>query len=317
YNLLVHGKAEHEVKTFEEAYNSLHTFSIEKGKFLEKDMPPVKLADFEPIKNGDSVIFTNYRNDRTRQLTDALTQPKCEAHFLKGQERLKDLNFVCMTEYNPDFNLPVAFPVKVEDNTLPDILDKLGCETFFTTERDKQAHLTFFLRGKKEGLLSQSGYNLIPSSKGKLTERMKGGKIKDAIISWITRDDDSRACIANFPNPDIIGHEAIYDKAANTLQILDKRAIKPIVEAARDNEVATIITADHGNIEDLTHGGHTNNPVPFIAILPGLEEEISKGIVYLDDAKDAAISRVAPSFLDILGIKPPAEMYDSLFKMKS
>ena len=89
------------------------------------------------------------------------------------------------------------------------------------------------------------------------------------------------------------------------------------IEEARKNNIATIITADHGNIEDFTHGGHTNNPVPFVAVLPNSEKYIESGKLFLDDASDAAISRVAPSFLDLLkGAKKPDEMYDSLFKMK-
>ena len=145
---------------------------------------------------------------------------------------------------------------------------------------------------------------------------MEAGILKDTVLNWIKRAK-SKGMIVNFANPDMIGHEANYEKARDMLELLDTRVLRQIITKAREEDIATIITADHGNIEDLTHGGHTNNPVPFISVLPGMESAIADGSLFLDNAADAAINRVAPSFLDALkGAKTPSVMYDSLFKMK-
>jgi bisphosphoglycerate-independent phosphoglycerate mutase (AlkP superfamily) len=114
----------------------------------------------------------------------------------------------------------------------------------------------------------------------------------------------------------MIGHEQDFKKGIKTLDYIDN-ILQNIVESARKRNIATIITADHGNIEDFSHGGHTNNPVPFVAVLPKCEKQIESNRLFLDDDPDAAISRVAPSFIDtIRDIKKPNIMYDSLFKMK-
>ena len=276
-------------------------------------MPPVKLAGFEPIKNNDGVIFTNYRNDRTRQLTDAITQRECTAPFLQGQDRLHNLNFVCMTEYDPSYHLPVAFPAAVHSNTLTQLLNDQKFNPWVAAETEKQAHVTFFFDGKKHVSYSDTSYFFPSSNHSKLQPRMEADTIRDLIMSWMG-NKKSKAMIVNFANPDMIGHDANFNKGVTTLNFLD-RVLFRVIDTARENNIATIITADHGNIEDMTHGGHTNNPVPFIAVLPGYEKLIEKGKVFLDNARDAAINRVAPTFLDILkGAKAPDVMYDSLIK---
>ena len=317
YDLLVNGKAEHHAENFESIYERLHTFTKEEGRFLEKDMPPVILKGFEPIKDGDGVVFTNYRNDRTRQLTDAITQTECTAPFLEGQKRLEDINFVCMTEYDPSYHLPVAFPVQVHSNTLTQTLNDQKFHPWVAAETEKQAHVTFFFDGKKHIRFSDTSYFFPASDHEELTPKMEAGILKDLVLDWIDRAK-SKAMVVNFANPDMIGHEANYEKARDMLELIDTRVLRRIISKAREEDIATIITADHGNIEDLTHGGHTNNPVPFISVLPGMESAIANGSLYLDDAADAAINRVAPSFLDALkGAKTPEVMYDSLFKMKN
>lgn len=317
YNLLVNGKAEHHANKFEDIYAKLHTFTKEDGKFLEKDMPPVTLKGFEPIKDGDGIVFTNYRNDRTRQLTDAITQEECTAPFLEGQKRLEDINFVCMTEYDPSYHLPVAFPVQVHSNTLTQTLNDQKFFPWVAAETEKQAHVTFFFDGKKHIRFSDTSYFFPASDHEQLTPKMEAGILKDLVLDWIGRPK-SKAMVVNFANPDMIGHEANYEKARDMLELIDTRVLRKIITKAREEDIATIITADHGNIEDLTHGGHTNNPVPFITVLPGLEKAISDKTLYLDDVADAAINRVAPSFLDALkGARTPEVMYDSLFKMKN
>ena len=314
YDLLVNGKAEFEASDFKSVYDRLHTFGSEEGKFLEKDMPPVKLKGFIPIQSGDGIIFTNYRNDRTRQLTDALTQKACTAPFLENQKRPEDINFVCMTEYDPSYHLPVAFPAEVHSNTLTQILNDQNFKPWVAAETEKQAHVTFFFDGKKHVRFSNTSYFFPSSDHEKLLPKMEAGTIRDIVLSWIG-NKKSKAMIVNFANPDMIGHDANFSKGVKTLNFLDKILFR-IVDIARENKIATLITADHGNIEDMTHGGHTNNPVPFIAVLPGFERYIEKGKVFLDTTKDAAINRVAPTFLDVLkGAKKPDIMYDSLIQM--
>lgn len=311
YDLLVNGKADYAAKDFHRIWNTLH----EEEHIKEKDIPAVKLDGFKPIRDGDAVIFTNYRNDRTRQLTDAITQSSCTAPFLENQKRLKDINFVCMTEYDPSYHLPEAFPVQMHSNTLTQVLNDQKFRPFVAAETEKQAHMTFFFDGKKHIRFSDTSYFFPASDHDTLTPEMQGKTIKDLILSWMN-NKNSKAMMVNFANADMIGHEQIYSKGVKTLDYLDA-TLQKIVETARKMNIATLITADHGNIEDFTHGGHTNNPVPFIAVLPHSEKYIESKKVFLDEDENAAISRVAPSFLDLLkGAKKPNIMYDSLFKMK-
>lgn len=313
YNLLVNGKADYQAEKFEDIFEKLHTFKNEPGKFLEKDMPPVILSGFKPIQDNDGVIFTNYRNDRTRQLTDAITQLECSAPFLNEQRRLQNLNFVCMTEYDPSYHLPVAFPAQVHSNTLTQVLNDQKYNPWIAAETEKQAHVTFFFDGKKHVRFSDTSYFFPSSDHQKLHPAMEASTLRDLIMSWMD-NKKSKAMVVNFANPDMIGHDNNFQKGVKTLNFLD-RVLFRIVDTARENKIATIITADHGNIEDMTHGGHTSNPVPFIAVLPGFERFIQSGKVFLDDAKDAAINRVAPSFLDLLkGAEKPDVMYDSMIK---
>lgn len=317
YDLLVNGKSRFVARNFDEIYDSIHTFSNTpvEGKWLEKDMPPVKFDGFKPISNGDSVIFTNYRNDRTRQLTDAITQRECTAPFLEGQPRLENVHFVCMTEYDPSYHLPVAFPAQVHSNTLTQVLNDQKFNPWVAAETEKKAHVTFFFDGKRHVEYSDASY-IFPASdhSGNIQPEMEANTLRDVIMSWMEKDR-SKAMVVNFANPDMIGHDNNFDKGVETLTLLD-RILFRILDNAREKDIATIITADHGNIEDMTHGGHTNNPVPFISVLPGCEKFIEEGRVFLDKAKDAAISRVAPSFIDLLkGAKKPDVMYESMFKM--
>ena len=315
YNLLVNGKADYTAEKFEDIFDKLHTYDKEPGKFLEKDMPPVKLDGFEPIKDGDSVIFTNYRNDRTRQLTDALTQDECTAPFRQGERQLRDLFFVCMTEYDPSFHLPVAFPAKVHSNTLTQTLNDQKFNPWVAAETEKQAHVTYFFDGKKHIRYSDTSYFFPASDHVQLTPEMEAKTLKDMIMSWMD-NKKSKAMVVNFANPDMVGHDNVFEKGVKMLNFMDK-VLFEILGAARARNIGTILTADHGNIGDMTHGGHTNNPVPFIAVLPGFEKLIKSGKIYLDDAKDAAINRAAPTFLDMLkGAETPDVMYDSLFKTK-
>ena len=311
YDLLVNGKSDYEANEFHAIWDKLH----EKEHIREKDIPAVKLEGFKPIKDGDAVIFTNYRNDRTRQLTDAITQPSCTAPFLKGQKRLQDINFVCMTEYDPSYHLPEAFPAEIHSNTLTEVLNDQKFRPFIAAETEKQAHMTFFFDGKRHIRYSDTSYFFPASEHDILTPEMQGKTLRDLIMSWM-HNQKSKAMLVNFANADMIGHEQFFDKGVKTLNYLDV-TLKSIVEEARKQKIATIITADHGNIEDFTHGGHTNNPVPFIAVLPKNERYIERNGLFLDSASDAAISRVAPSFLDLLrGAEKPDVMYESLFKMK-
>lgn len=311
YELLVDGKANYTAKSASEILQNLYC----KG-YLEKDMPPIKMEDFEPLKDGDSVIFANYRNDRTRQLTDALTQDTCNAPFMENRVHPQNLNFVCMTEYDPNFNLPVAFPPKQSSNTLTQTLNDQGFKPYIGAETEKQAHMTFFADGQKHIRYPNTSYFFPASDHENLTIEMQAEPLTDYIVSWM-KNRFSKAMLVNFANPDMIGHEGIYEKGVKMLEFMDK-TLERIISNARKNNIAVLVSADHGNIDDMyKNGAHTKNPVPFIGVLPGYKDFIESKEVFLDDSKDAAITQVAPSFLDILkGAKKPDIMFESLFKMR-
>ncbi len=277
-------------------------------KYLDKDIPPRRTASYKPISDNDSVIFVNYRSDRTIQLTDALTQNSCVAGFLANKKQPQNLHFVCMSQYRPDFCLPIAFPPQMHRNTLTQVLSERDMHPFLCTESTKKAHLTFFFDGKRHEYFDGSSLHIVPSEK-EYSPQMRLPQISKWLHTAI-QDDFTKTIITNFANADMLGHAGNYNDCIKSLEKIDFY-LNNIVTTARKNNIPVIITADHGNIEDMYNNcGHTNNPVPFITVLPNHTKEISKGTISLNQDEGAALKDVAPSFLTLLreGGTPPQDM---------
>ncbi|MCS6886209.1 MAG: 2,3-bisphosphoglycerate-independent phosphoglycerate mutase [Acidobacteriota bacterium] len=257
------------------------------------------------VRDGDSVIFFNFRADRARQLTRALTEENF-AGFDRGQK--PNIHFVCMTQYDADFNLPVAFePVQIK-NILADVFAERGLRNLRIAETEKYAHVTFFFNGGVEEPFPLERRILIPSPKVAtydLKPEMSAFEVTDTIVREIERGE-TEVFIINYANADMVGHTGVMDAAVKAIEVLDKCLERVITALLRVGGKA-IITADHGNSEKMIdyetgepYTAHTiDNPVPLIVVDPDFYGRLREG---------GALEDVAPTLLGLLGIKPPSEM---------
>ncbi len=255
------------------------------------------------LNEGDSVIFINFRPDRARQLSHAITDTVFE-----GFERKKvvDVFYVTMTEYDLTLtNVHIAFPPKVIKETLGEFIASKGLKQLRIAETEKYAHVTFFFNGGVEVPNEGEDRVLIPSPKVAtydLQPEMSAFEVKDEVIKRM-RTEEYALIILNFANSDMVGHTGVIDAAVKAVETVD-RCIGEIVAAAKETGYTLLITADHGNSEqmiDEVNGGaftaHTTNKVPLIYV--GDEEvELEEGI----------LADLAPTLLDIMGFEKTEQM---------
>lgn len=256
------------------------------------------------IEDGDVVIFMNFRADRARQITQALTDPNFDGFVRDSQPRLG--RFVCLTEYKKDFNLPVAFPPTVLKNSLGEYVSSLGMKQLRIAETEKYAHVTFFFNGGEERSFDGEDRILIPSPKVAtydLQPEMNAIELTDRLVEAI-ESGRYDMIICNYANPDMVGHTGKIDAAIKAVETIDA-CLGRLEGAARASGAELLITADHGNIELMSnpathqaHTAHTENPVPLLYV--GRPAHLDQG--------GGALSDVAPTMLRIMGIDAPKEM---------
>jgi 2,3-bisphosphoglycerate-independent phosphoglycerate mutase len=304
YNLLVNGTGERAIDPVEAIKRS-----YERGvtdEFIEPIV--VERAANEPvatIASDDAVIFFNFRPDRARQLTRALTEAGFGG-FSTTQRPAVD--FVCFTQYDETFPLAIAFGKQEHRNVLAEAFGQLGVRNFRLAETEKYAHVTYFFNGGVEKEYACERRLLVPSQKiatYDLAPEMSAFKVTDKVLRAI-EEGETDVFIVNFANPDMVGHTGKLDKTIEAVQYVDT-CLGWITKGIGRARGTTLITADHGNCEqmiDLTtgqpHTAHTNNPVPFHLI-----DEASKGLKLREDA---ALEDVAPTILGLLGLEKPLEM---------
>ena len=258
------------------------------------------------IKNGDSVIFFNFRPDRARQLTRAFIESGFSG-FDRG-EAPPEVNIVSMTLYNQKFSIPVAFsPQKIED-TLGEVISKKGLRQLRIAETEKYAHVTFFFNGGVELPYRGEDRILIPSPDIATYDKkpeMSANGITDKLISKI-KEDIYDVIVLNYANSDMVGHTGFLDAAVRAVETVDKCAGKIVSEINKAGGI-TIITADHGNAEEMispvTHNtvtSHSTSPVPFIIC--------SKDYKIRDKEKEYRLSDIAPTIINLLNIEKPPLM---------
>jgi 2,3-bisphosphoglycerate-independent phosphoglycerate mutase len=268
----------------------------------------VTRPDGEPIatiQDGDSVIFFNFRADRARQITAALAVPGFDA-FPAPQR--PHVHLVCFAVYDKTYPLPVAFPPAHPVNVLAEVFAALGVRNFRLAETEKYAHVTYFFNGGIEQEFPFEKRLLIPSSRVAtydLMPEMSAFKITDKLLRAI-EEGETDVFVVNFANPDMVGHTGMLDKTIEACQYVDT-CLGWITKAMRRARGTTLITADHGNAEQMIdlktgqpHTAHTTNPVPFHLI-----DEDSLG---LELRAGGALQDVAPTMLGLLEIPKPAEM---------
>ncbi len=298
YDALVLGQGKvHQdpVKAVEEAYAENVTDEFIKPVVFSK----------ASINDRDTVIFFNFRPDRARELTQALTDPAFE-----GFPRLKSpkiANYVCVTQYAKNFALPVAFPPQKPKRVLAGILSEHGVKQFHTAETEKYAHVTYFLNGGVETPFAGEERLLIPSPKDVATYDQKPSMsalaVTEAVLAKLK--ENFPVIFVNFANPDMVGHSGVLPAAIEAVEVIDN-AVGLICGETLARGGCVLITADHGNCEQMidTDGGphtaHTLNPVPFYLVgekFKGARLKTGKGL-----------QDVAPTILSLLGLPKPPEM---------
>ncbi len=310
YNCLLLGEGKHAASAAEAIKNS---YEID-DKGDEFVLPCVTNNDPNSrVQDNDSVIFINFRPDRAREITRAINDP--EFAGFQRKKVLKNLYYVCMTEYDKIFNLPVAYPKDKLTNILTDVLHKNGVKQFRTAETEKYAHVTFFFNGGVEKAPDTETRVLVPSPKVAtydLQPEMSAPEVCEKVVEAL-KSGEYGFVLVNFANPDMVGHTGVLEAAVKAVETLDE-CLKKIIDIVKEVDAEMILTADHGNAEcmedPVTHKpftAHTNNPVPFIVINSHEEIGLREG---------GCLADIAPTVLDMLGLEKPAEMTGSSMMVK-
>ena len=300
YDLLVHGRADHRASSGAEAARKAYERD-ETDEFIT----PVLVGDAEArIRPGDSVIAFNFRPDRMRQITRALAEPGFAEVDRGGAPAVE--RYVTMTQYEEDWDYPVAFAPERPSVTLPKVLAQRGVRQLHVAETEKYAHVTYFFSCGEEEPFEGERRELVPSPRDVPTydykPEMSALEAARAFVdAW--REDAPTFGIINFANSDMVGHTGVIPAAVRAVETVD-RALGEVVAAVHESGGACVITADHGNSDHMLEDdgspntAHSLNPVPLILTVPGLELRSSGGI----------LADVAPTVLQVLGIEQPAAM---------
>jgi len=257
------------------------------------------------IDDGDGVLFFNFRADRAREMTRALTEADFSGFSRNKLPALVD--YVCLTEYDESFGLSVAFPPESYPDILAEVVSNAGLKQLRIAETEKYAHVTFFFNGGVEQSWDGEDRVLIPSPKDVATydqkPAMSAVEVTDEVIRRID-SDQYQLIILNFANPDMVGHTGVLNAAIEAVETVDT-CLDRVVEALLQKSGRLLITADHGNCEQMSdgHGGahtaHTSNPVPLLFIDP--QQKDAK-------LRDGILADLAPTILDLLGVAVPEAM---------
>ena len=281
------------VRAVQESYDAGVT-----DEFVE----PVVCDSAGCIRDGDSVIFMNFRPDRAREMTWALTGNLPEGAAM-DTEPLR-LSYVCTAQYDETLPLPVAFPPERIENTLGNYLSALGMTQLRIAETEKYAHVTFFFNGGVERPDKGEDRVLIPSPKEvptyDLIPEMSARKVTDECCARI-RSGTYDVVVCNLANCDMVGHTGVRDAVIEAVEVVDE-CVGRIVAAVKEMGGVALITADHGNADCIQtesgepHTAHTTNPVPFLIV--GADAALHPG----------RLADIAPTLLALMGLAQPAEM---------
>jgi len=267
---------------------------------------PAVIGPAAAINDGDGIIFFNFRSDRAREITRALTFEQFEGFPRQRVPRLA--GYVCMTEYDATFGLPVAYGPEELSNILGGVLANAGLHQLRIAETEKYAHVTFFFNGGVETPFHNEDRALIPSPKEVATydqkPEMSAFAVADEVITRLEQDQYD-VIILNFANCDMVGHTGILSAAIKAVEAVDS-CVGRVVDKVRSLGGTVLITADHGNAEQMAdeqgepHTAHTCNPVWLILV----DEQRTSATL----REDGKLADLAPTMLELLGLPQPKEM---------
>jgi 2,3-bisphosphoglycerate-independent phosphoglycerate mutase len=302
YDLMVDARAQFHYCSGIEALNTAYERD-ENDEFVTASIIQPQGAPVATINDGDTVIFMNFRADRARQMTRAFVDTEFSGFTKKRAPQLSA--FVMMTEYAADIDAPTAFAPETLDNVLGEWLAKHNKTQLRISETEKYAHVTFFFSGGREDLFAGEQRELIPSPQVAtydLQPEMNSELLTDTLIEAI-HSGKHDVIICNYPNGDMVGHSGVFEAAVKACEAVDK-CIGRVVTALKEVGGEALITADHGNAEQMAnpttgqaHTAHTSEPVPFIYV--GRDAHPHSG---------KTLSDVAPTILHLIGMEQPEEM---------
>lgn len=272
------------------------------GGETDEFMHPM-VIDHTGIGPGEPIVFFNFRADRPRQLTAALSQGEFHG-FDRGEFRPRDVT--TMTQYDENFGLPYAFAAEYPATTLGEVVSAAGLRQFRCAETEKYAHVTYFLNGGREQPFAGEDRVMVPSSQlptYDLVPEMSAPGVAREVVAALNRREYALV-VVNFANGDMVGHTAIREAVIAAVEVLD-REVGRVLDAAVDNGYSVVLTADHGNCEEmvdpatgLPHTQHTVYPVPCLVI----DREAWRL------STNAGLSAVTPTLLELMGLEKPESM---------
>ena len=290
------------------AYDPVSAIGVSyKARITDEFMNPIVVGS-AGIRDGDAVVFFNFRPDRGRELTRAFTDPDFDG-FERG--RRLDLAFVTLTEYDPTLPVAVAFPKEFPENVLADVVSDAGLRQLHIAETEKYAHVTFFFNGGVEEPKVGEERILIPSPRVEtydLQPEMSAPGVTEALVEAI-REDRADLYVVNYANCDMVGHTGVLEAACHAVEAVDT-GIGAVAQAILDKGGFALITADHGNAEcmidpvddETPFTAHTLSRVPVALVAP--DGSLPEGATL---AEGGILADIAPTIADLIGIDPPAE----------
>ena len=303
YDLIVNGKGR-ELDDIVAGVQSCYDSHTEEHKNTDEFMEPLVNSSIDGrIKEGDVVIFFNFRSDRAKELTVALTQQDMPE---QGMITIPNLQYYCMTPYDDSFTgVHVLFPKENLDNTLGEYIAGKGLKQLHIAETEKYAHVTSFINGGREEPFEGEERILVTSpavATYDLKPEMSAYEVKDKLVEAL-KTNKYDWIVVNFANADMVGHTGVYPAIETAVKVIDN-CLNEVVETARAMGYETIITADHGNADHALNAdgtpntAHSTNPVPFIYVTENGNATVQDGV----------LADVAPSILRIMGLEQPVEM---------
>ena len=271
---------------------------------LDEFLEPVALNGYEGMQEHDAVVVANFRSDRVREITMALG----DEDFDGFEREYLPLNITTLTKYDANFTHPIMFEKEVPKNTLAEVVSNAKLSQLHTAETEKYAHVTFFLNGGVEEPMIGESRVLIPSPDVKtydLKPEMSAAEVGEAVRKGM--DEKYELIIVNFANGDMVGHTGNYEAACLAVNAVDTE-LGQIIEKAKSEDYAIVLTSDHGNCEEMqdSEGNRLTNHTVGEVWCYVLDEKVSAL------KEGGGLNNVAPTVLEIMGLTIPNEMDESL-----